>query len=544
MSSEGVTAAPARPLALLVCALGGEGGGVLAQWLFDTALACGHSAQATSIPGVAQRTGATTYYLEIHPEPDAALGGRRPVFSLNPVPGAIDLLLASELLEAVRQAGLGMADAQRTTVIASSSRALTVAEKMPPGDGRVPDAALQATLRRHARRLELLDMAALAREAGTAVSAVLLGAAAAAGVLPFPRQAYEDTIRRSGRGVEASLRGFALAYERVSAGRRLPAAVGAASDAAADAAAAATDPRPVTAAPPAAVREAFPPALHAIVALGHARVLDYQDARYAGLYLQRLQRVLAAETALDVDADPQGAAAHPTTAETARWLALWMAYDDVVRVAHLKLRSARARRVRAEVGAQDDELVYLYDHFKPGVPELAGLLPGALATRVQAWDARRQARGRAPWALPLRIGTHTVLGALALRTVAALRGQRRRGSRYAAEQALIERWLAAVERGTREDAALGLELARCGRLIKGYGSTNERGKERLLHIVDHLAASDAPPATRAQAVRATREAALADAGAGTFDRALAAHGAPPRPPQPQPVRWHRRAPSR
>ena len=519
MSSEGA-AAPARPLALLVCALGGEGGGVLSQWLFDTALACGHSAQATSIPGVAQRTGATTYYLEVHPEPDAALGGRRPVFSLSPVPGAIDLLLASELLEAVRQAGLGMADAQRTTVIASTSRALTVAEKMPPGDGRVPAAALQAALQRHARRLELLDLAALAREAGAAVSAVLLGAVAAVGVLPFPRAAYEATIRRSGRGVEASLRGFALAHDRVAARGQAPSPAA----------------PPPAAALPAAVRAAFPPVLHGIVGLGHARVLDYQDARYAGLYLQRLQRVLAAERGAPAAAAPE----HPVTAETARWLALWMAYDDVVRVADLKLRVTRAQRVRREVGAGDDELVRLYDHFKPGAAELAGLLPAALGARLLAWDAGRRARGREPWALPLRIGAHTVSGALALRFVAALRGQRRRGSRYALEQALIERWLAALERGTGEDAALGLELARCGRLIKGYGSTNERAKERLLHIVDHLAAGAAPPAERAQAVRQTREAALADAGAGAFDRALAAHGAPPRPLQPQPVRWHRR----
>jgi indolepyruvate ferredoxin oxidoreductase beta subunit len=535
VSSEGAAAAPARPLALLVCALGGEGGGVLAQWLFDTALACGHSAQATSIPGVAQRTGATTYYLEVHPEPDAALGGRRPVFSLSPVPGAVDLLLASELLEAVRQAGLGMADAQRTTVIASTSRALTVAEKMPPGDGRVPEAALTATLARHARRLELLDVAALAREAGTAVSAVLLGALAAAGVLPFPRAAYEATIRRSGRGVEASLRGFALAYDHVAGAARAPQPAAAARDRAPGA--------PVTppAAPlPAAVRAAFPPALHGIVALGHARVLEYQDAAYAALYLQRLQRLRAAEAA----AGEPAAAGHPVTAEAARWLALWMAYDDVVRVADLKLRAARAQRVRREVGAGDDELVHLYDHFKPGAAELAGLLPAALGARLLAWDARRRAQGREPWALPLRIGTHTVGGALALRLVAALRGLRRRGSRYAAEQASIERWLAAVERGAGEDAALGLELARCGRLIKGYGSTNERAKERLLHIVDHLATAGTPPAARAQAVRQTREAALADAGAGAFDRALAAHGAPPRPLQPQPVRWHRRAPSR
>ena len=164
-----------RPITILVCALGGEGGGVLSEWLYATALRCGHGAQSTSIPGVAQRTGATTYYIEVFPESDAALGGRQPVFCLNPVPGAIDLLVSSELLETVRQVGLGMASAERTTIVSSSARALTVAEKMQLGDGRLDDDTLLATLRQHGRQVEVLDLALLAREAGTVVSAVLLG---------------------------------------------------------------------------------------------------------------------------------------------------------------------------------------------------------------------------------------------------------------------------------------------------------------------------------------------------------------------------------
>ena len=54
---------PERSLTVLIAALGGEGGGVMADWLMHAATACAFPAQATSIPGVAQRTGATTYYL-------------------------------------------------------------------------------------------------------------------------------------------------------------------------------------------------------------------------------------------------------------------------------------------------------------------------------------------------------------------------------------------------------------------------------------------------------------------------------------------------
>jgi indolepyruvate ferredoxin oxidoreductase, beta subunit len=229
----------------------------------------------------------------------------------------------------------------------------------------------------------------------------------------------------------------------------------------------------------------------------------------------------------------------------ARWLALWMAFDDIVRVADLKSRASRFARVAREARAADGELLRVYDHFKPGVPEFAALLPQRWADALQRWDRRRVLRGREPWALPLAIGSHTVSGLLALRTLAACKGLRRRGSRFALEQALIERWLAAVAEGLAEHPALGLEIARCGRLIKGYGSTNERAKHNLLHVIDHLArqATVGDAAARARAVAAAREAALADEAGQRLDQTLIAHGAPPRPVVAQPVRWHRRRPA-
>ena len=556
-----------EPITVLVCALGGEGGGVLAQWLYETAVHAGHPAQSTSIPGVAQRTGATTYYVEIHPQPERERGGRRPLFSLSPVPGAIDLLASSELLETVRQVGLGYASAERTVVLSSSARALTVLEKIPLGDGRQDDERLLAAARQHSRAFEVLDMTALARASGTAISAVMLGAIAGSGRLPFERAAFEDTIRRSGKGVDASLRGFAAACDLVagrlarreqpaSHGAALPPATGipvAAPDAAAAAPAAATPLPPVAATPPLppAVQARFPAPLHGIVALGYARVLEYQDGPYAALYVDRLAAVLQAEraaasaragTVQAAQGDGAGAdGAHwPVTQETARWLALWMAFDDLVRVAALKLSAARIERVRREVGARDDEVLRLYDHFKPGVPEMAALLPAALARRLQAWDAARVGRGREPWALPLRLGAHTVLGTLALRLLAGCTGLRRRGSRYAQEQALIDQWLAGVQGALQQSAALGLEVAQCGRLIKGYGSTNERGKANLLHIVGLWAQGGSASADPAAAVRAARLAALADDAGQALDRTLLEHGAAPRPLREQPIRWHRR----
>lgn len=505
----------ARPICVLVCALGGEGGGVLAEWLYGAAVRAGHAAQATSIPGVAQRTGATTYYLELSAAPWPA-DRPPPVFSLSPVPGGVDLLVSSELLETLRQAANGFVGRARTRVVTSTARALTVAEKMAQADGRTDRTRLVTALRKAALGVDLLDVNALAREAGTAVSAVLLGAMAASGVLPMPRSAYEDAIRAAGKGVKASLAGFALAFDVLQAQRRQE-----------DQARAWID----SVAPPPRLEGA------ALRRLARERVAGFQDEAYARLFDARLARLDAAA------AGAAGAAlAGPGTGtavgdEAARWLALWMCFDDIVQVAALKLAAGRQARVRREVAAGADDIVKVYDHFKPGVPELAGLLPGKLAARLIAWDRRRVAAGREPWALPLRLGTHGLRGALALRFAARLKGWRRRGARFADEQALIERWLAAVESATREDATLGLELARCGALVKGYGSTNERGKENLLHIIDHLAAHGA------QAVRDARAAALADDAGHALDLTLAAHGAPQRPPREQVVRWFKRRPA-
>ncbi|SDH99652.1 indolepyruvate ferredoxin oxidoreductase beta subunit [Variovorax sp. OV700] len=531
-----------RPITLLVCALGGEGGGVLTEWLVDIARHAGYAAQSTSIPGVAQRTGATTYYIEVFPVPLAQLGGRRPVFSLSPVPGALDAIVSSELLETARQIGNGMSAPLRTLVISSSARTLTTAERMQPGDGRADAQQLLDAVKAFSREHHVFDMNAVAREAGTVVSAVMLGAIAGSGLFPFPRAAYEHVVRggdnsapeKLNKMAAASLRGFAAAFDAVSAPRAQAAFVS--SVMAGDT----HDAPPPARALSSELAQRFPPAVHDMLALGHARVLDYQDAAYAELYAARLAKVLEAERA----ADPAGAQGFAVTRETARWLALWMAFDDIVRVAALKGRASRAQRVRHEVRAADEDLVKVYDHFKPGTAEFAALLPPSLARRVTAWDRRRQARGREPWALPLKVGSHSVFGMASLRLLSSLKWLRRRGQRFAEEQVLIERWLAAVEAGTREAWALGRELALCGRLIKGYGSTNERGKNNLLHVIDELAGRTALPAPmRADAIAAAREAALADEGGKALDAALVRHGAAPRPVQAQPIRWMKRPPS-
>ena len=515
-----------QPVSLLVCALGGEGGGVLSEWLMDTARRAGFPAQSTSIPGVAQRTGATTYYIEILPLPLAGLNGRQPVFSLNPVPGALDALVSTELLETARQISLGMVSADRTRVFSSSSRSLTTLERMPMGDGRLDSQALLDLVTQFSHESQVWDFSAVAKAQGTMVSAVMLGVIAASGLFPMAREHYEATIGTGGSSA-ASLRGFAAAFERVLNTQAVQAML--------------ADENTIKSAPLAhePALDVFPAPVHELAALGFARLCDYQHRHYAMQYVNRLRWVWEAEIAID----SAHAKRHAATREAARWLALWMAFDDIVRVADLKSRASRRQRVAMEVKQQDGELLRVFEHFKPGVPEFAALLPAWLAKPMLRWDKARVWRGREPLALPLKIGSHSLLGMLALRLLAGLKWMRPYGSRFALEQQDIQTWLNAVCAGLREHHDLGLELAMCGRLIKGYGSTNDRAKRNLQHILQHLAPASVNPSPqwRADAVRQAREAALTDEAGSALNQRLQALGAPQQMATEQPLRFIRSA---
>jgi indolepyruvate ferredoxin oxidoreductase beta subunit len=544
-----------QPISILLCALGGEGGGVLADWLVDAARHGGLAAQATSIPGVAQRTGATTYYLEIFPTPISELGGRRPVFGLNPLPGRLDLLVSSELLETARQISLGLCSPDRTLLISASNRALTTHEKMQMGDGRMDDAVLLQLLQQHSHASHVLDMVALTRQAGTVVSAVMLGCIAASKLLPLRREDFEFAVHegqakeRQSASQQASLRGFALAWDAMQAQSTQSKFV--------DAVLTNTLTIPNVTSEQIAklspeLAATFPSDMHEMLGLGVARLMDYQGDRYVSLYIQRLREVLASEQRNGTDG------ACTVTKETARWLALWMAFDDIVRVADLKSRASRWQRVRMEVKAKTDDVLKVYDHFKPGVPEFAALLPKVFALPLLRWDRQRSASGLSPLALPIKVGTHSVIGMVMLRALASFKWLRVLGNRYAEEQAMIDAWLKALVRGAQEDVNLGLALAQCGQLIKGYGTTNERGRDNLLHILRHLAPHDvsvdssarnaetsrdsqAHLQKRINAINDARNAALRDAGGIALDQALRAHGAPIREVKAQPIRWMARS---
>lgn len=428
---------------LLIAALGGEGGGVLSEWIVAAARAQGLAVQATSVPGVAQRTGATTYYVEMA---RPAADGGAPVFALMPVEGGVDVLVATELMEAARMVERGFVTPDRTFVLASTHRMLTVPEKSARGDGAFSADVLMKGVESRSRERLLFDMSAVSRQAGAFINSVVVGALAGRGLLPIEETHFRAVVTGGQAAGSANARGYQAGLA-IATGASAPPQAGPAK-------------RQPPAAEPAGLDAriaAFPEQAREVVRIGAARLIDYQGPRYARLYLDRLAPFRESG---------------PLLRDLARHLAVRMSYEDIIRVAQLKVRPDRFARIRAEIGVGADEPFEVVDFFKPGLPEFADLMPPFLGRRLLAWAARNPARRNLNFGM--RVRTTTVNGFLRVWLLARLRRWRPRSHRYAEEQRAIEAWLALVAQALARDAQLARQICDLARIVKGYGDTHRR----------------------------------------------------------------------
>ncbi len=493
-----------QPVKIAISAMGGQGGGVLASWIRDLAEAQGYLAQSTSVPGVAQRTGATVYYLEIFPGAETERVGRKPVLGMTPIIGDVDILIAAELVEAGRAVQKGLVTPDKTTLITTTHRAYTVAEKQHLGDGLSDSTKILDGIRQVAKRCVAFDMEKLANEHDSVISSALFGALAGAEVLPFGKADYEQAIRAGGVAVETNLAAFNAAYHLAGQGGLEP-AVPEKSDRLSVPEAARTRTGKMLLD---RVLTEFPPSCQGMICEGMAQLIDYQDFRYAELYLERLRSLVAQEASED----------HELTREVARYLALWMAFPDTIRVADQKTRSSRFQKIRAEVRAMDEQLVYPVEYMHPRIEEFCDLLPRRLGAFVLRSKRLRRflsvffTKGR-------KIKTATISGYCLLYLIASLRFMRRASYRYAVENSAIEVWLERIHSQAGKNPSLALGLAETACLIKGYGATRDRGRQRYEAIMAALAESRTRP-TR-EDVRRLWEAALVGEEGREFALALA-----------------------
>ncbi len=495
-----------RPITILIAALGGEGGSVLTDWIVAAAARRGFPVQSTSIPGVAQRTGATTYYIEIVPVPTRDLG-KGPVLALAPGVGDVDIVLASELMEAGRCIASGFVTPDRTMTIASSSRSYLVVEKMAMADGRYDSARLIKAVEDNAQAHLIVDMEALAQRTGAMINAVMLGTVAGCGRLPIAAEEFEAAIRADGRAVESNVKGFRAGLEAASqAGATRPEA-------------AVVELTSIASSSPAeleqVIRDDMLMSARDVVREGARRLVAYQDLAYARRYLDRLAPIR--------DADESAGADGKLLREVARHLAVRMSYEDVIRVAQAKIDPARMARIAAEMGAKPDEPLAVTEFLKPGIEEMCSILPPALARPILRTAERRAWLRRLHWGM--EVNTASISGYLRFWLLARLRGWRPKSYRFEIEQRAIESWLALIVEAAQLSSDLALEIAECARLIKGYGDTLQRGSAnyRLIEerVMRPVLAGRIPPRMGIDAVASARAAALADPEGEALTRCLA-----------------------
>jgi indolepyruvate ferredoxin oxidoreductase beta subunit len=369
-------------------------------------------------------------------------------------------------------------------------------------DGRLDGEALAQRLREAAKSCRLLDMDNLAETNGAMINAVMLGLIAGSGVLPMATETFEGAIKEEGKGVDANIRGFhaGLAAIRGAAG----------SSGSTDAA--------IAAAPPLAGDHAalVPEAARDFVADGVRRLAAYQDDAYAQRYLERLKPICEADRACGA----HGALAR----EVARYLALRMAYEDVIRVAEIKTDATRVEALRRARGARSDVPVRVVEFLKPGIVELGALLPPRLGHALIGFAERRGLLDQLSFGM--RINSASVTGYVLLRTLARLKRIRRATTRHHDEQRWIETWLGDIATAAKIAPVLAIEIACGAALVKGYGETHRRGLKNYARIAEAVirpALAGAITGTQASdAVANARVAALADPDGQRLDDCLSA----------------------
>jgi indolepyruvate ferredoxin oxidoreductase beta subunit len=431
-----------RPICLLLGALGGQGGGVLIDWLVTAAKRSGYPAQATSTPGVAQRTGATTYYFELFPEKNPI---SNPIFTFFPASDDLDLMIAMEPTEAGRAIERGFVT-DCTTVITAIERVYSTSEKVSAGDGRIDIIPVLEAIEKASKKLIQLDIAQLSTGTAARGNAITFGAIIGSGVLPLTSEDCRAAISTKGVAVTSNLVGFEIGFKAITEGNQ-------------------SKPNSkqllYETAPSefAAQIEEFPKPAREIISHGIAKLIDYQNIAYAKLYLKRLHTILTA------DKKEQ----KKLTAEVARHLARWMSFEDVIRVAQLKTRRQRLPRIRDELKADAQTPLRLIDYFKPGREEFLGIIPKGFS-----WLVPPIKQG-----IALHIPTGTAFGFAMLKFLSILKPFRSKSIQYIEEQKAIEQWLKAVIKVASLDNHLACQTAKLAILARGYGNVRRTGLSKL-----------------------------------------------------------------
>jgi indolepyruvate ferredoxin oxidoreductase len=281
---------------ILFTGVGGTGVTTVASILAMAAHVDGRAASVVDMTGLAQKGGAVFSHVRIGETEETIVGGRVPAASAN-------VLVACDLLSAAGADALALYAKDRTVALGNADFAPT-ADFVTDRDVRFDADAQGARLKAAVKSYDAMPAQNLAVEhLGDAIYAnmMMLGFAWQKGVIPVSSRALYRAIRLNGVDAEANLQAFELgrkaAFDPESRGKR-------------------EDDVPTP--------ETLP--LDELIARRAKELTAYQSAAYAKRYLDRVERVRAAEA-------PLGGAG--LTRAVAVNLYKLMAYKDEYEVARL-----------------------------------------------------------------------------------------------------------------------------------------------------------------------------------------------------------------
>ena len=467
---------------ILIPAVGGQGGAVLTEWLIKALEIEEYDVQGISLPGLSQRGGSTTFYIEAFPKNS----NEKIVFSLYPLPGDIDLILSQELLELGRilKDGFGSED---TTIISNTHRIYSTVEKLPISSGIYSKDVLTKFAEKFSKNFIGVDALKIAQENGMdqlASNAIILGALSSSFVLPIKKESYQKAIESVAVSSSMNLKAFNVGYDYVIKNKG-------------DTAVNDNENYPeneflkyinvkdrdkvdklISELP-----GKYPDFLIPLISEALYRLADYQSASYAERYLEKLDKFREIDqTVPNKD--------FKLTENVIKNLALLMSYEDGIRVSELKIRDDRFQRIKNEMSISDDQIYNVVDYLKPDAEEVYGLFPNVIVKPalyiIESGPFKKLWRRKDPLTFSQKPTTTSFFGFFRIWILTKFKFIRPYSFRYKNEHRLIGLYLQSVEKFAEGDYELGVLTARSGSIIKGYGRVRRRTIDTFNRLIGNV----------------------------------------------------------
>jgi indolepyruvate ferredoxin oxidoreductase beta subunit len=437
---------------LLIASVGGLGIGVFVEWLSVAAILEGMNPSVLNLPGVSQRAGRTLSYMEI--------SKGETTFSPFPEKGKVDLIISQEFLELIRLIKEGYAG-KNSRVLGTTYRYYTTHEKLSLRKDPFTYENFKKLIEENSKEHIVVDI----YEMGISdfSNAHLLGLLYSSGYLPFiKRESYEEAIKRVGIEVERNLKDFALGCELLGRSGERKCLVDESKEVSSEL-------------PEGRIRESIRKAgslfgrdIETVLKRAVMQLTQYQDAGYAELYINRLNSILDCIPDVERETD----IGKEFVREFAKTLAVRMMYEDIIRVAELKVSRERFKRIKRLHRIGEGDVYWIKDFFRPDLYEIYGILPGFLGKVLE-----RMFSGFG-LSIKAEIFTNHLSGFIILKVISKLKFLRRLSLRYERENSLIEAYIEHARRALSYGLDAAVLAAKGGAIVRGYGDVRRDTIER------------------------------------------------------------------